>query len=78
MLFDIDFEQDKLYMQSPPNDGGLQLVGDLGVNFEGTGDMDITADNSTALAVTNNNNVSTLFTINDDRRLMLVVFFTNS
>jgi hypothetical protein len=51
MLFDIDFEQDKLYMQSPPNDGGLQLVGDLGVNFEGTGDMDITADNSTALAV---------------------------
>jgi hypothetical protein len=26
--------------------------------------MDITADNSTALAVTNNNNVSTLFTIN--------------
>jgi hypothetical protein len=47
MLFDIDFEQDKLYMQSPPNDGGLQLVGDLGVNFEGTGDMDITADNST-------------------------------
>jgi hypothetical protein len=24
----------------------------LGVNFEGTGDMDITADNSTALAVT--------------------------
>ena len=64
MLFDIDFEQDKLYMQNPPNDGGLQLVGDLGVNFEGTGDMDITADNSTALAVTNNNNVSTLFTIN--------------
>jgi hypothetical protein len=36
----------------------LQLVGDLGVNFEGTGDMDITADNSTVLAVTNNNNVS--------------------
>jgi hypothetical protein len=64
MLFDIDFEQDKLYMQSPPNDGGLQFVGDLGVNFEGTGDMDITADNSTALAVTNNNSVSTLFTIN--------------
>jgi hypothetical protein len=64
MLFDIDFEQDKLYMQSSPNDGGLQLVGDLGINFEGIGDMDITADNSTALAVTNNNNVSTLFTIN--------------
>ena len=64
MLYDIDFAQDKLYLQNPPNDGGLQVVGDLGINFEGTGDMDITADNSTALAVTNNNNVSTLFTIN--------------
>jgi hypothetical protein len=63
MLFDIDFAQDKLYLQNPPNAGGLQVVGDLGVNFEGTGDMDITADNSAALAVTNNNSVSTLFTI---------------
>ena len=63
MLYDIDFEQDKLYMQTPPNDGGLQLVGDLGVNFQGVGDMDILADNSTALAVTNNANVSTLYTI---------------
>ncbi|RYJ52673.1 DUF4394 domain-containing protein [Flavobacterium petrolei] len=63
MLYDIDFEQDKLYMQTPPNDGGLQLVGDLGVNFQGVGDMDILADNSTALAVTNNASVSTLYTI---------------
>ena len=64
MLYDIDFAQDKLYLQNPPNDGGLQVVGDLGVNFEGTGDMDITADNATALAVTNSNSISTLFTIN--------------
>lgn len=63
MLFDIDFEQDKLYIQSPPNDGGLQVVGDLGVNFQGVGDMDILADNSVALAVTNSNSVSTLYTI---------------
>ncbi|MFV8368191.1 DUF4394 domain-containing protein [Flavobacterium sp. LB2R40] len=63
MLYDIDFEQDKLYMQTPPNDGTLQLVGDLGVNFQGVGDMDILADNSTALAVTNNANASTLYTI---------------
>lgn len=63
LLYDIDFEQDKLYIQNPPNNGALQLVGDLGVNFEGTGDMDILADNSTALAVTNSNNVSTLFTV---------------
>jgi hypothetical protein len=63
MLYDIDFEQDKLYLQNPPNDGGLQVVGDLGVNFEGVGDMDILADNSLALAVTYNNRISTLYTI---------------
>ncbi len=63
MLYDIDFEQDKLYVQTPPNDGTLQVVGDLGVNFQGLGDMDILPDNSTALAVTNNSNISSLFTI---------------
>jgi hypothetical protein len=62
-LYDIDFEQDKLYLQNPPNDGGLEVVGDLTVDFEGQGDMDILADNSTALAVTSNNNISKLFTI---------------
>jgi hypothetical protein len=31
--------------------GGFGML-NLGVNFEGTGDMDITADNSTTLAVT--------------------------
>jgi hypothetical protein len=29
VLYDIDFDQDKLYMQNPPNDGALQLVGNL-------------------------------------------------
>jgi hypothetical protein len=47
VLYDIDFDQDKLYMQNPPN-GALQLVGNLGVNFEGVGDMDIMPDNTTA------------------------------
>jgi hypothetical protein len=63
VLYDIDFDQDKLYMQNPPNDGALQLVGNLGVNFEGVGDMDIMPDNTTALAVTNSNSISSLFTI---------------
>ncbi len=62
-LFDIDFEEDKLYLQSPPNDGGLELVGDLTVDFEGIGDFDIKADNSTALAVTFNEDESRLYTI---------------
>lgn len=62
-LFDIDFEEDKLYIQSPPNDGGLELVGDLMVDFEGIGDFDINADNSAALAVTSNEDESRLYTI---------------
>jgi hypothetical protein len=44
MLFDIDFEQDKLYKTHLMTEVCSLL--NLGVNFEGTGDMDITADNS--------------------------------
>ncbi len=62
-LFDIDFEEDKLYIQSPPNDGGLQAVGDLTVDFDGIGDFDINPDNSVALAVTFDDNESRLYTI---------------
>lgn len=62
-LFDIDFQQDKLYQQVPPNDGGLVEVGNLGINFDGEGDMDIIADNSLAMAVVRNQNESRLYTI---------------
>ena len=50
-LFDIDINQDKLYKQVPPNDGGLEEVGDLGEDFDGATDMDINPDNTYALAV---------------------------
>ncbi|WP_041779420.1 DUF4394 domain-containing protein [Belliella baltica] len=63
-LYDIDFSQDKLYLQNPPNDGGLEEVGDLGIDFMGTGNFDIIADNSIALAVTSHENESKLYTIN--------------
>lgn len=63
-LFDIDFTQDKLYLQNPPNNGTLEEVGSLTVDFAGVGNFDILPDNSAALAVTYNNNVSTLFTVN--------------
>lgn len=63
ILFDIDFEQDKLYQQVPPNDGGLMEVGDLGVDFDGMGDMDISADNGAALAVNSNTEDTRLYTI---------------
>ena len=62
-LFDIDFEQDKLYKQVPPNDGGLEEVGSLGVDFEGIGDMDLNPDNSVALAVNRKDDESRLYTI---------------
>jgi len=63
MLYDIDFESDKLYLQTPPNDGGLQEVGPLTVDFSGTGSFDISPDNSSALAVTNTDADSKLYTI---------------
>lgn len=63
-LYDIDFEEDKLYIQTPPNDGGLEFVGNLTIDFSGIGDFDINPDNSAALAVTRNNDKSTLYTIN--------------
>ena len=63
-LFDIDFSQNKLYLQNPPNDGGLEEIGDLGVDFMGMGNFDIIADNSIAMAVTRHENESKLYTIN--------------
>lgn len=63
-LYDIDFAQDKLYLQNPPNNGTLEEVGSLGVDFAGVGNFDILPDNSAALAVTYNNTMSNLFTVN--------------
>ncbi|MFA9192498.1 DUF4394 domain-containing protein [Flavobacterium sp. FZUC8N2.13] len=63
-LYDIDFAQDKLYLQNPPNNGTLEEVGSLGVDFSGVGNFDITPDNGCALAVTFDNNASTLYKIN--------------
>lgn len=62
-LFDIDIAQDKLYRQNPPNDGGLEEVGNLGVDLEGDVDFDINPDNSQALAVARAENESRLYSI---------------
>lgn len=53
-LFGIDYDLDVLVLQNPPNDGGLQTVGKLGVNFAPTGGFDIFTDaqgNNMAFAV---------------------------
>ena len=63
MLYDIDYATDKLYLQNPPNNGALELVGALEVDFEGTGGLDILPDSNYAMAVNNKNNESRLYTI---------------
>ncbi|KEO72439.1 DUF4394 domain-containing protein [Anditalea andensis] len=62
-LYDIDFSKNKLFIQTPPNEGGLQEVGDLGVNFEGSGNFDINPDNAVSLAVTYHDKQSKLYMI---------------
>ncbi|MEO6220159.1 MAG: DUF4394 domain-containing protein [Ginsengibacter sp.] len=44
-LYDIDKTTNSLYIQSPPNDGTLKLVGSLNLNV-GEGGFDISPDNS--------------------------------
>jgi hypothetical protein len=63
VLFDVDIATDKLYRQVPPNDGGLEEVGDLGVDFGEMVDFDIVADNSLALAVNRMDNETRLYSI---------------
>ena len=64
VLYDIDFSSNKLFIQNPPNDGGLEEVGDLGIDFMGMGNFDINPDNSAALAVTLADDESKLYSIN--------------
>lgn len=56
-LFGIDSALDTLVLQNPPNDGGLQTIGALGVDFGPTGGFDIfspSADNNMAFAASGN------------------------
>ena len=43
-LYDIDPSTDMLYIQNPPNPGGLVPVGSLGLNIEEVGGFDISPD----------------------------------
>ena len=63
LLYDIDYSTDKLYVQNPPNDGGLQEVGNLEVDFDGVGGFDIMSNSNYAMAVNNKNSESRLYTI---------------
>ncbi len=64
MLFDIDVMTDKLFLQSPPNDGGLVEVGKLNFNVDAVGGFDIGGTSGMAWAVLSSDNRARLFTIN--------------
>lgn len=64
VLFDIDHETDKLYRQTPPNDGTLVEVGPLGVNAESTNGFDIGSRTGTAYAILTVGSANKIYTIN--------------
>lgn len=64
ILFDIDHATDKLYKQTPPNDGSLVEVGSLGVNAESTNGFDIGSASGTAYAILTVGGVNKIYTIN--------------
>jgi hypothetical protein len=55
-LFDIDFTNQKLYKQDPPNDGVLVEVGGLGVSATGESGFDISPSDVALAALTVNGN----------------------
>ena len=61
-LYDIDASLDNLVLQDPPNDGTLVTVGDLGIDFDTLGGLEIVSaveGDNTAFAVSN----TTLYSI---------------
>ena len=63
-LFDIDTTLDALFIQNPPNNGTLNLVGPLGVDATGTNGFDIAPFSGTAYAALTVGGTSRLYTIN--------------
>jgi len=64
MLFDIDPMTDKLYLQNPPNSGGLVEVGNLNFNIDAANGFDIGGTSGTPWAILTADNRARLFTIN--------------
>ena len=62
-LYDIDVTTQSLYRQIPPNDGTLELVGQLKLKISGEGGFDIAAGSGIALGLYTVNNLPTLFQV---------------
>lgn len=63
-LFVIDAASDRLYLQSPPNDGTLADVGALGVAIDGVGGFDIAGADTALAALTPTGGSAALYTVN--------------
>lgn len=64
MLFDIDVNSDKLYLQTPPNNGTLVEVGSLGVNVDTASGFDIGGTSGTPYALLTSAGSTMLYEIN--------------
>lgn len=49
-LYDIDANTDRLYLQDPPNDGGLKDIGPLGIDISAVGGFDLSSDENYGIA----------------------------
>lgn len=63
-LFVIDTANNNLYLQNPPNNGTLVLVGSLGVTASAMNGFDIGGNSNQAYAILNVNNVQGVYKIN--------------
>ena len=64
VLYNLDFNTDRLYKQDPPNDGTLVEVGSLGVNIEAVSGFDIGSTSGMAYAALKVGNDSAIYSIN--------------
>lgn len=63
-LFDIDFANDRLVKQDPPNSGGLVDVGALGINVEAANGFDIGSTSGLAYGIFTVGTVQRLYSVN--------------
>jgi len=64
VLYDIDTQNNTLYKQDPPNDGGLAAIGPLGVTATASNGFDIGSTSGIAYALLTVGGVTKVYTIN--------------
>jgi hypothetical protein len=64
VLYDIDSETNTLYKQNPPNSGGLEKIGPLGIDVDAANGFDIGNKTGTAYALLTVGGNTGLYTIN--------------